>query len=565
MSPFEFVIVGSGPAGSALAAQLAKSPAQPSVLLLEAGESKEDRNLRVDGQRFTTFQDQSMNWGYKTSPQKDCNDREIDYSRGRCMGGSSAINFGVYSVGARDDYQEWARIVGDEDFAWENIQRRFKELETFHGKIPEGLSKKYADPKSEDHGSEGPLHVGFAREWERDFTELLDVFEEAGFPLNPDHNSGNPIGMSVLINSASNGLRSTAEDLVIGYEKDNLTIITGAPVQRVLLEGKKAVGVESNGKKYYATREVILSAGSLNDPRILMHSGIGPATQLKAHNIDVVLDVPAIGQGLRDHCFVPMVNTRTDSSTDRKSFYGSQAAMDAAQKQWQENGTGPWAKFACELGIGWFKLTEQLTSWPEFHALSKDEQTYLLQETIPHYEIITHFPIHWFIPEFPPEALNYSCLLVFLFNAQTRGEVTLQSTDPDAPLRFNPKFLAHPFDRRLAVEALRDSFRIAKHESYTKDNLAELAMPKSESDEDLLEYWRQNISSSWHMTGTVKMGKKGDLDAVVDPEFKVKGIENLRVADMAVVPVLVNAHVQATAYITGVSCAEKLVKEYNLA
>jgi choline dehydrogenase-like flavoprotein len=239
--------------------------------------------------------------------------------------------------------------------------------------------------------------------------------------------------------------------------------------------------------------------------------------------------------------------------------------MDAAQKQWQENGTGPWAKFACELGIGWFKLTEQLTSWPEFHALSKDEQAYLLQETVPHYEIITHFPIHWFIPEFPPEALNYSCLLVFLFNAQTRGEVTLQSTDPDAPLLFNPKFLAHPFDRRLAIEALRDSFRIAKHESYTKDNVAELAMPKSESDEDLLEYWRQNISSSWHMTGTVKMGKKGDPDAVVDSDFKVVGIENLRVADMAVVPVLVNAHVQAAAYVTGVTCAEKLVKEYNLA
>lgn len=315
----------------------------------------------------------------------------------------------------------------------------------------------------------------------------------------------------------------------------------------------------------YGTKEVILSAGSLNDPRILMHSGIGPAAQLQQYNIDVVQDVPAVGQGLRDHCFVPMVNTRTDTSTDRKAFYGSEAAMDAAKKEWEESGTGPWAKFACELGIGWFKLTEQLTSTPEFKALPEDEQKYLLQETVPHYEVITHFPIHWFIPDFPKEALNYSCLLVFLFNAQTRGEVTLQSSDPDAPLLFNPKFLAHPFDRRLAIEALRDSFRVAKHESYTKDNVAELAMPKGESDEDLLEYWRQNISSSWHMTGTVKMGKTEDSDAVVDPDFKVKGIENLRIADMGVVPVLVNAHVQAVAYVTGVTCAEKLIKEYGLA
>lgn len=191
--------------------------------------------------------DESMNWGYKTTPQVDCNDRQIDYSRGRCIGGSSAINFGVYSVGARDDYEEWARIAGSEDFAWSNIQRRFKGLETFHGDLPAGVDKKYADPKPEDHGNDGPLHVGFAREWERDFTELLDNFEEAGFPLNPDHNSGNPLGMSVLINSSFKGLRSMAADLV--REKESLTVLCGAPVQRILLDGKKAVGVEANGKK----------------------------------------------------------------------------------------------------------------------------------------------------------------------------------------------------------------------------------------------------------------------------------------------------------------------------
>ncbi|KAJ5129836.1 uncharacterized protein N7515_005875 [Penicillium bovifimosum] len=564
MSTFDFIVVGSGPSGSALAAGLAKAAAKPRILLLEAGDLNEDRNLRVDGQRWLTFQDKSMNWGYKTTPQPDCNNREIDYSRGRCVGGSSAINFGVYTVGARDDYQEWARITGDDDFAWANIQRRLKNLETFHGEMPEGMDKKYANPKPEDHGSEGPLHVGFAREWERDVTELLDVCEDAGFPLNPDHNSGNPIGMAVLINSAHKGLRSTAGDL-ISEKLDNLTIVTDAPVQRVLLEGKKAVGVESNGRKYHATKEVILCAGTLNDPRILMHSGIGPAAQLQQHNIPVVQDVPGVGQGLRDHCFVTMVNTRADTSTDRKAFYGDKAAMEAAQKQWQEDGTGPWAKFACEMGIGFFKLTEQLTSTPEFKALPADEQKYLLQETVPHYELLTHFPVHWFIPDFPAEAMSYSCLTLFLFNAQTRGEVTLQSSDPDTPLSFNPRFLEHPFDRRVAIETLRDVFRLAKHERYTKDNVAALAMPKSDSDEDLLEYWRQNMLSSWHMCGTVKMGKKGDEDAVVDPDFRLIGIENLRVADMAVIPVLVNAHLQAAAYVTGATCAEKLVREYNLA
>lgn len=306
-----------------------------------------------------------------------------------------------------------------------------------------------------------------------------------------------------------------------------------------------------------------MSAGSLNDPKILMHSGIGPEDQLQKFDIPVVHPVPAMGKGLRDHCFVPLVNVRKEQSTDRRAFYGDKKAMDEALEQWNKHGTGPWSKFACELGIGWFKL-DKLTSSKEFQELPESEQKYLLQETVPHYEILTHFPIHWFIPDFPQSALDYSCLLVFLFNAQTRGEVTLQSADPSVPLHFDPKFLAHPFDRRAAIEALRDAFRIARHEDYVKDNVQELAGPKSDSDEDLLEYWRQNISSSWHMTGTLKMGKPGDADAAVDSDFRLMGIENLRVADMSVVPVLANCHVQAVAYVTGATCAEKLINEYQL-
>lgn len=225
------------------------------MLLLEAGGKNDDRNLRVDGQRWLTFQNKPMNFGYKTTAQENLNNREIDYSRGKGIGGSSAINFGVYSVGARDDYEEWARIVGDDDYRWEHIQARYKSLETFHGDIPPGVDKKYAAPKASDHGSSGPLHVGFAAEWERDLPPLLDVFEQAGFPLNPDHNSGNPIGMSVLINSAYKGVRSTAGDL-LASPPENLTIVTDAPVQRVILEGKKAVGVESNGKKCQSSSSI---------------------------------------------------------------------------------------------------------------------------------------------------------------------------------------------------------------------------------------------------------------------------------------------------------------------
>lgn len=241
-----------------MAASLARSARHPNVLLLEAGGSNGDRNLRVDGQRWTTFQNNGMNWGYKTTAQDHCNDREIDYSRGKGIGGSSAVNFGVYSVGARGDYDEWARIVGDNAFEWERMQERFKSLETFHGDIPAGIDKKYANPKASDHGASGPLHVGFASEWERDIPELLDVFEQAGYPLNPDHNSGNPIGMSVIVNSAHRGRRSTAADLLVPLP-DNLTVVVDAPVQRLIMKDKKAVGVESNGKKCESDSRLNLS------------------------------------------------------------------------------------------------------------------------------------------------------------------------------------------------------------------------------------------------------------------------------------------------------------------
>jgi choline dehydrogenase-like flavoprotein len=297
-----------------------------------------------------------------------------------------------------------------------------------------------------------------------------------------------------------------------------------------------------------ANKEVILSAGSLDTPKILMHSGIGPRDQLEQYGIPVVKDVPSVGQGLKDHMFTPLVYTRKPGDTARQEFYGDTKVMDEAMEQWKKDGTGLWAKFACELGVGWFKL-DKLVQTDEFKSLPTEVQNYLNKETVPHYEIITHFPVHWFIPGFPDSNLNYSCLLVFYLNAQARGEITLQSSDPNAPLKFDPKFLSTPFDRRVAIEALRDAFRVVKSEGYTKDNVAMLAGPQGDSDEDLLAYWRSTVSSSWHMTGTTKMGKETDNGAVVDSNFKVLGFENLRIVDNGVVPVLASCHVQSVDWI----------------
>lgn len=560
-SNYDFIIVGGGPAGCALAVGLAKSAQRPQVLLLEAGGRNDDRALRVDGKRWTTFMEESLNWGYKTTPQEHCNGRELDYSRGKGLGGGSAINFGVYTVGARDDYNEWASGVDDDTFGWKEMQTRFKNLETFNGGVTLSKDQKYANSVASDHGNLGALRVGYAEDWERDLSLSLDAFEAVGHKLNLDHNSGNPLGMAVTINSASKGKRTTAVDLLSGAP-DNLVVVTENPVQRILLQGKKAVGVETQGKQYFASRDVILSAGALDTPKILMHSGIGPAADLEKFNIPVVNDLPAIGQGLRDHYFVPLILARNPKTNDRNSFFHDPAAMEAAMKQWEDNNTGLWTRYSCQIGSGWFK-SNRITSSPEFKALPASVQEFMNRETIPHYEMITHLPIHFMLPDMFKD-YSYVGLAAFMMNEQSRGEVRLQSSDPDVPLLFNPRFLEDPFDRRACIEIYRHLLEVSRHESFAKDTVSTLIGPASDSDEDILQFWKDFLSSSWHMTGTVKMGKADASDAAVDTHFRVRGMENLRVSDMSVVPVLTNNHTQATAYVTGVTCADVIIKEYGL-
>jgi choline dehydrogenase-like flavoprotein len=310
-----------------------------------------------------------------------------------------------------------------------------------------------------------------------------------------------------------------------------------------------------------ATKEVILCAGTLDTPKILMLSGIGPAEQLQKYGIPVIQDIPAIGTGLRDHMSSPMIYVVKDGITDRGSFYGNQKAMDVAMEQWKKDGTGPWATFGCQNGIGFFK-SDRITSSDEFTSLPAKERNFLLRETVPHYEIITHAPMHRGRIPGLPEDYNYICAVVILLNNQSKGEVALQSSDPNVPLRFDPKLFSHPFDRRVAAEASRELSKVANHPSSFLD--ARIFGPQSDSDEDIVGHWKQAGFSTWHMTGTVKMGHRDDHNAAVDSKFCVRGIGHLRVADMSVVPLLTNNHVQATAYVTGVTCADTLIAEYNL-
>lgn len=293
-----------------------------------------------------------------------------------------------------------------------------------------------------------------------------------------------------------------------------------------------------------------------------MHSGIGPAAELTKFNIPVIQDLPAIGQGLKDHPFTTLLVTRNPETNDRNAFFQSPEAMSAAMEQWNEDGTGPWARYGSQLGSGWFK-SDRITASEEFKALPTDVQDFLNRETIPHYELASGLPLHMHVPQMFQD-YSYICLAVFLMNQQSKGEVRLQSSNPDEPLLFDPHFLEHPYDQRACIEIYRHLLELTEHPAFAKDTIATAIGPASKSDEDILQFWKDNVASSWHMTGTVKMGKDASKDAAVDNAFRVFGVNGLRVADMSVVPVMTNNHTQATAYVTGATCADVLIREYGL-
>lgn len=347
MNKYDFIIVGAGASGCTLAWRLANTKAKPSVLLIEAGGPNADLESRADGDRWVSMYNPSMNWGFKTVPQENMDNRAVNYDRGRGMGGSTAINFCVYNVGPRDEWDEVARLTGDQDFAWDSVSEKFKRLETFHLSPPPELpadATPYVEPNPNNHGQSGPLQIGFAKNWEPAVKRMLDTSHEAGYSLNPDMNSGDPIGVGVAPSTAVQGLRSTAADFV-SNPPSNLTILTDTPVHRLLFYGKNCIGVDiGNSKSLWANREVIVSSGSLDSPKILLHSGIGPTDQLEKFGIKQLINLPGVGQNLLDHLNIFISWEKSpDSPNVRRDYFRNKSAQEAARVQWTKDHTGPLA------------------------------------------------------------------------------------------------------------------------------------------------------------------------------------------------------------------------------
>lgn len=471
---------------------------------------------------------------------QDCPNQRIrrEHHRLRSRQRFTSINFCCWTIGPSEDHDEIARIVGDDEWKWTNAQKRYKRIETFHfapPDVPDGV-QKYLNPRTEDHGHNGPIHTGFPRIWEPSVKDLIDIWVENGAKLNPDHNDGDPTGLAMCASTAYNGVRSTSADALVGAPS-NLHVLTDTEVSRVVFDGTKATGIETfSGRTIHAEKEIILSCGSLDTPRILMHSGIGPEDQLTRYNIPIVKANNNVGQHLKDHHHVVLSFDRADHTSQRQRFYRNKELQAAARAQWQKDGTGPLAELACAMGIAFEKL-QSLYDSPEFQQLSQTQQEYLKKPTVPHYEFVlngAHLP-HFIDPE---NAAAGTSIFVFLLNMQSSGSAVLQSSDPKTPLLFDCNYFSHPYDKRVAIEATREVLKVVKSQQFSKDTIAVTTAPKSDSEKDILDFWKKTSSSTWHMMGTCRMGED-DSQAVVDKDFKVFGVQQLRIADMSVIPMVI--------------------------
>lgn len=510
--------------------------------------------------RYTTFATfPHYDYQYTTEPQEHLANRSISYTRGKGLGGSSCINFCFYTRGAKDDFDEWARRVGDDFFNWENAERRFKKLEGYQP-IETEMHKKYAEWKPENHGTDGPVKIADSVEWERTQESTLIAGYNEGWKKNMDGNDGDPIGLALGATTGWRSRRTTAKTAYLDNAPSNLEIVTNASATKILFEGKRAVGVHAGGKDYHAEKEVILSAGALDTPKLLMLSGVGPEAGLNKHKIDVLADLP-VGIGLQDHLYLPLIMQLKDGGNDRAAW-STPDAIEAGRKQLNADGTGPLSIMYNSALVGFAKGSKSVYESQAFRDLPKDVQDYIKKPTVPTFEsasLIPTFPL----PGFDPNK-TYNTEIAFGMVPQSRGTVTLKSADPADPPVSDPKFFSHPFDQVALIDAVRRVYKWLRNPAYSPDIVGPFNVPKSDSDEDIAEYIRNYGSSTYHMSCTAMMGKPDDASAVVTTDFRVKGLEGLRVADLSITPFLPNAHTVSIAYLIGETAAEKITQEYEL-
>lgn len=508
---YDYVIVGAGSAGCVLANRLSED-SSCSVALVEAGGEPDPRLAHVPG-AATWMQNTRSDWAFTTVPQKELFDRKIAYPRGRVLGGTSILNFMIYVRGNAGDYDQWAQM-GNTGWSYEDVLPYFCKAES---------NAKFQD---DYHGQDGPLSV----ETNAHIHPLCETFIEAavslGVPFNPDFNGKSQWGCGYYQATLKNGKRASTAAAYLDPVRDrpNLTVIKNAHVLRINIEGGRATGIECvlDGRQVETIRanaQIVLSAGSIGSPHLLMLSGVGPAEHLRQHEIDAVLDNPDVGQHLEDHLGGSTVSAYL---RDPDAVYGKVAqSFDAALEEFENSGGGVLATL--QLDAGAFFSVDPGFEYPQCQTFfAPGIAEYYRSDGVPDVSRIT--------------AGGYIC------KSKSRGSVTLASSNPlDAPL-IDPNYLSDPDDLRVQIEHVKWNLDLLNAKPFEKVREG-MAQPAFKDDSEIETFIRQNASTIWHPTGTCRMGAEGS--SVVSPELEVHGIENLSVCDASVMPTMVSGNINA--------------------
>ncbi len=529
---FDFVIIGAGSAGCVLANRLSGN-ADYRVALVEAGPRDSYPWIHVPVGYFKTMGNPATDWCFRTCEDPGLNGRSIPWPRGRVLGGSSSINGLLYVRGQPQDYDHW-RQLGNAGWAWDDVLPYFRRAESWRGDSADGAGR----------GSDGPLAVSPVR-LRRQIVELwISAAVNAGYPANPDYNGADQEGVGHFQQTATRGRRCSAAVAYLrpAERRRNLAVFPNTQTLRLLLEDGRVAGVEavSKGRRVTmsARREVVLSAGSIGSPQILMVSGLGDGEELRRHGIEVRSDIPGVGKNLQDHLQarpvfrteLPTMNVETNNVLKRAAI-GLQYALFR---------TGPMT-MAASLGTGFLKTRNDLeTPDIEFHiqpfsADSPGEDTH------------------------PFSAFTASVLQL---RPESTGRLRLRSANPLDPPEIHPNYLATDTDCMTVVAGVRVARKIARHEPLKSHVIAEHAPGPDVADDDfaaMLDWVRNTATTIYHPTGSCKMGQ--DDMAVVDARLRVRGVGGLRVADASIMPRIVSGNTNAPAIMIGEKASDMILED----
>jgi choline dehydrogenase-like flavoprotein len=513
---YDYIVVGAGAAGCVVANRLSADPST-TVLLLEAGGRDLNPLIHIPI-GFTKLTTPDVNWGYSTVPQPEMNDRDMWYPQGRTLGGSTSINAMIYIRGHQADYDDWAAL-GNQGWGYEGVLPYFKKSEN-----NERLHNTW-------HGAGGDLNVTQQVQHNPLTKAFVRSCQEIGIPFNADVNGAEQDGVTLYDVTQRNARRESSATAFLkpARKQPNLTIRTRALVTKVLVENGKAIGLEYRTKEsletVHANREVILSGGAVNSPKLLLLSGIGPADDLRALGIDVVHDLPGVGKNFQDHMDVYIT-----AETAPVSFNEEDRPLKAAWSTFEYLlfRTGPLT--ACVAEAGAFIRSSDDVRSPDIQI-----------HCLPAY-VIDH----------GRQRVRGHGITINTCNLRPRsiGCVKLKSSDPlDHPL-IDPNFCGDPYDWKISVEGFKWGRKILAAESFRPLIKREyMPGPDAQTDEEIKRYIRQWSKTDYHPVGSCKMGH--DEMAVVDTQLRVHGLEGLRVIDASIMPKLISGNTQAPSIMVG--------------